>query len=102
MVAFVALMASCDDDYVEIDSLQVFGEEFFAGETVNVGMSVRMSDPDKADYYWECNGGTLLQRQGYTMNQWKAPRQSGRYTIKCTVTCGGAKETRQAEIYYLT
>ena len=35
MVAFVALMASCDDDYVEIDSLQVFGEEFFAGETVN-------------------------------------------------------------------
>lgn len=99
MVAFVALMASCDDDYVEIDSLQVFGEEFFAGETVNVGMSVRMSDPDKADYYWECNGGTLLQRQGYTMNQWKAPRQSGRYTIKCTVTCGGAKETRQAEIW---
>ena len=60
MVAFVALMASCDDDYVEIDSLQVFGEEFFAGETVNVGMSVRMSDPDKADYYWECNGGTLF------------------------------------------
>ena len=38
MVAFVALMASCDDDYVEIDSLQVFGEEFFAGETVNVGI----------------------------------------------------------------
>ena len=44
MVAFVALMASCDDDYVEIDSLQVFGEQFFAGETVNVGMSVRTGE----------------------------------------------------------
>lgn len=64
MVAFVALMASCDDDYVEIDSLQVFGEEFFAGETVNVGMSVRMSDPDKADYYWECNGGNFVTASG--------------------------------------
>jgi len=76
----------------------VFGEEFYYSETVNVAMSVSTSDPDDVDYFWECDGGTFLQRQGYSLNQWKAPNKAGIYKIKCTVTCGSAKQTREAEI----
>ena len=98
VVCLIAMFSSCNDDFVEIDSLQVFGEEFYKGETVNLGIAVRMSNPDDAYYYWECDGGTLLQRQGYTLNQWKAPREAGTYTVRCTVSCGGAKQTREAKI----
>ncbi|GHV25426.1 hypothetical protein FACS1894176_03870 [Bacteroidia bacterium] len=83
---------------MRIDSLQIFGEEFYYGETVNVGMSVQTSDPDNTSYFWECSEGEFLQRQGYTLNQWKAPKKAGVYKIKCTVTCGGKKETREADI----
>ncbi|HET9571689.1 MAG TPA: hypothetical protein VFP20_09815 [Bacteroidales bacterium] len=96
---FVFELTSCkEENSVVIDSLQVFGDEFFQGQTVNLGMSVEMSNPDIADYYWECDGGTFLQRQGYTMNQWKAPTIAGVYTIKCTVTCGSTKATREAKV----
>ena len=99
-ICSIAFFSACsDDDEVHIDSLQVFGEEFYYGETVNVGMSVSMSNPDDADFYWECDGGTFLQRQGYKLNQWKAPSKVGYYTIKCTVKCGSAKQTREAVIF---
>lgn len=96
---FVFEFTSCkEENSVVIDSLQVFGDEFFQGQTVNVGMSVEMSNPDIADYYWECDGGTFLQRQGYTMNQWQAPKIAGVYTLKCTVTCGTTIVTREAKV----
>ncbi|MDR1810961.1 MAG: hypothetical protein LBR34_11290 [Prevotella sp.] len=100
LLSFLSLaFLSCEDeDSVQIDSLQVFGEEFYYGETVNVGMAVHSSDPDNTSYYWECDGGSFLQRQGYTINQWKAPKRAGVYKIKCTVTCGSAKQTREADI----
>jgi hypothetical protein len=97
-VLSLAFYSCTDEDSVQIDSLQVLGEEFYYGETVNVGMAVQTSDPDNTSYYWECDGGTFLQRQGYTLNQWKAPRRAGVYKIKCTVTCGSAKQTREADI----
>lgn len=92
------LFSCTDEDGVQIDSLQVFGEEFYYGETVNVGMSVKTSDPGNTSFYWECDGGAFLQRQGYTLNQWQAPRKAGVYKIKCTVTSGGSKQTREADV----
>lgn len=93
------VLFSCkDENLIKIDSLQVFGDEFYYGETVNIGMAVNLGDPDNTSYYWECDGGTLLNRQGYTLNQWKAPRKAGIYKVKCTVTCGNEKQTREADI----
>jgi hypothetical protein len=89
---------ACDDGIVEINSLQIFGDEFYYGETVNMGIAVKTSDPDNVDYHWECDGGAFLQRQGYSLNQWKAPNVPGVYKIKCTVTCGGKKQTREADL----
>lgn len=99
LLCVVALMSACTEkDYVNIDSLQVFGERFYKGETVNMGMSVSMSNPDIAEYYWECDGGQIVHRNGYVVNQWKAPRENGVYTVRCTVKCGSASETREAKI----
>lgn len=96
---FLLLFSCKDESFVKIDSLQVLGEEFYYGQTVNIAMSVKTSDPDNTTYFWECDGGTLLNRQGYTLNQWKAPRVSGRYKVRCTVTCNDEKQTREAEIF---
>lgn len=98
-LCLVGALAACSDkDYVEIDSLQVFGERFFQGETVNIGISVSMSSPDDAEYYWSCDGGEMVHRDGYVLNQWKAPRENGIYTIRCTVKCNGASDTREAHV----
>lgn len=98
-LCLVGALAACSDkDYVEIDSLQVFGERFFQGETVNIGVSVSMSSPDDAEYYWSCDGGEMVHRDGYVLNQWKAPRENGIYTIRCTVKCNGASATREAHV----
>ena len=94
----LAFTACSDKDYVEIDSLQVFGDQFYKGETVNVGIAVNMSDPTVAEYYWECDGGRMVHRDGYVVNQWVAPNENGTYKIRCTVKCGGASQTREAEV----
>lgn len=99
MLCIVSMFASCkDDDFVKIDSLQVYGERFYKGETVDVGVSVSMSDPDEAEYYWSCDGGQMVHRDGYVVNQWKAPKENGVYTITCKVKCNGASATRQARV----
>jgi hypothetical protein len=101
LMVFAALaICSCqkDKDFVHIDSLQVFGDEFYQGAVVNLAMSVHTSDP-YARYEWFCEAGTLrLSQQGYTVMKWTAPMVSGEYTVGCTVTSGGVSETRTAKI----
>lgn len=99
LAAIVVFVYSCKNEgEIVIDSLQIFGDEFYYGETVNVGMAVSTPDPDNTTFYWECDGGSFLQRQGYTLNQWKAPDKAGVYKIKCTVECNGKKVTREADL----
>lgn len=98
-ISAVAFFTACrEKDSVSIDSLQVFGNEFYYGQTVQVAMAVNMSNPDIADFYWECDGGKFLEEQGYQLNRWQAPSQAGYYTIKCTAKCGSASETREAVV----
>ena len=96
IIAMPFFTACSDKDSVHIDSLQVFGNEFYYGQVVQVAMSVDMSNPDIASFLWECDGGTFLEEQGYQLNRWQAPSQAGYYTIRCTVKCGSASETREA------
>ena len=96
-IGIMAFFTACSDgDSVDIDSLQIFGEEFYYGQTVEMAMSVNMSNPDIADFYWESDGGNFLNPQGYKLNRWVAPSKAGYYTIKCTAKCGKASQTREA------
>lgn len=100
-MAFTLLaLGSCkDEEWVRIDSLQVFGDEFYQGATVDLGMSVETSNPDVNYYEWFCEEGSLrLSQQGYTVMKWTAPKKSGNFTVGCTVHCGSKKETRYATI----
>lgn len=93
------LLNACKKDSVEIDTLQVLGDEFYQGQAVNVGMAVKTSNSDKNYYEWSCEEGSFIESmQGYPTNQWTAPRKNGVYTIRCKVTCGNASQTREAKI----
>lgn len=100
LTALTALaLISCSKETVEIDSLQVLGDEFFQGQQVNVGMAVKTSNPDKNYYYWYCDAGSFpAAQQGYPVNKWTAPKANGEYTIGCTVTCGGESSTREIKV----
>ena len=99
-LSVMAFFTACkDSDSVSIDSLQVFGNEFYYGQVVEVAMAVNMSNPDVARFEWQCDEGKFLEEQGYQLNRWQAPSKAGYYTIRCTATCGSAKETREATVY---
>ncbi|MCD8101522.1 MAG: hypothetical protein LUE26_02945 [Alistipes sp.] len=93
----VLLAAGCDNETVKIDSLQILGDEFYQGQKVDMGMSVKTSDPDNTYYEWWCEAGSFpAAQQGYPVMKWTAPRENGEFLIRCTVKCGGTKETREA------
>jgi hypothetical protein len=99
-MAVLALHTSCkDDDFVEIDTLQVLGEEFYQGEVVNMGMAVQTSNPDNNYYEWQCEAGSFPSlQQGYPVIKWTAPMESGEFMIRCKVTCDGASQTRETKV----
>ncbi len=94
------ILGSCkDDDFVEIDTLQIFGDEFYMGQVVNMGLAVKTSNPDDNYYLWWCEAGGFPEtQQGYPVIKWTAPKQNGEFLIRCTVTCGEASETREAKV----
>lgn len=93
----VLLAAGCSNETVEIDTLQIFGDEFYQGQKVDMGMSVKTSDPDNTYYEWWCEAGSFpAAQQGYPVMKWTAPKENGEFLIRCTVKCGGTKETREA------
>jgi hypothetical protein len=100
MAALAAiLLVSCENDYVHIDTLQVHGDVFYQGQDVMLGLAVETNDPFNNYYEWWCEDGSFpSMQQGYPMNRWTAPRKNGEFLIRCTVTCGSAKETREAKV----
>jgi hypothetical protein len=100
MAALAAiLLVSCEDDYVHIDTLQVFGDIFYQGQDVMLGLAVDTNDPFNNYYEWWCEEGSFPSlQQGLPMNRWTAPRKNGEFLIRCTVTCGSAKEIREAKV----
>lgn len=93
------LLFSCKEKgTVNIDTLQVFGEEFGQGQGVKVALSVWDSNQDLY-YDWTCEEGAFLNsQQGYMTNTWTSPYKDGTYTISCKVSIDGKSETRQADI----
>lgn len=97
--SLLTLLGACSEsDMVKIDSLQIFGEEFYSSEIVKLGISVQTNDPENTQYKWECDNGKFIGTQGYSFNQWQAPIETGTYNIFCTVTCGNKSEKRQAQV----
>lgn len=93
-------MVSCsDDDYIEIESLSVMGDEFYCNQKVKLWMCVRSSDLLSTDYQWECDGGKLTQPQGLDEMTWQAPDKPGEYTVSCRVSVGGKSERREHKMY---
>lgn len=94
------LSTSCsDDNYVEIDSLNTDGDEFYCNQKVKIWMAVRSDDLMKVDYQWSCEGGRLTQPQGLDEMTWQAPNTPGTYTVSYTVSSGGKSETRIHKMY---
>ncbi|PXV66289.1 hypothetical protein CLV62_10540 [Dysgonomonas alginatilytica] len=94
------LATSCSDDhYVEIDSLNTDGDEFYCNQKVKIWMAVRSDDLSEVDYQWSCEGGRLTQPQGLDEMTWQAPNTPGTYSVSCTVSSGGKSETRIHKMY---
>ncbi|MBD8347568.1 hypothetical protein [Dysgonomonas sp. HGC4] len=94
------LATSCSDDhYVEIDSLNTDGDEFYCNQKVKIWMAVRSDDLSEVDYQWSCEGGRLTQPQGLDEMTWQAPNTPGTYTVSCTVSSGGKSQTRIHKMY---
>lgn len=88
-----------DEDFLEIDSLNADGDEFFCNQKVKVWMCVKSSDLWHTDYQWSCDGGVLTQPQGLNEMTWKAPSLPGTYTITCKATIGGESQERSHKMY---
>lgn len=88
-----------EDDYIQIDTLNADGNEFYCNQKVKVWLCLHSSDLWHTDYYWTCDGGSLTQPQGLNEMTWKAPNVPGIYTITCTATIGDATETRSHKMY---
>lgn len=100
LFCFAPFLAACsDDDYLEIESLNANGDEFYCNQKVKVWMCVHSSDLWHTDYQWSCDGGSFTQPQGLNEMTWKAPAMPGTYTISCTATVGGKSQTRQHKMY---
>ena len=97
---FCAFITSCgEDDYIQIDTLNADGDEFYCNQKVKVWLCLHSSDLWHTDYRWTCDGGTLTQPQGLNEMTWQAPNVPGTYTITCTAMIGGAQETRSRKMY---
>lgn len=100
LFCFAPFLAACsDDDYIDIESLNANGDEFYCNQKVKVWMCVHSSDLWHTDYQWSCDGGSFTQPQGLNEMTWKAPAVPGTYTISCTATVGGKSQTRQHKMY---
>lgn len=101
IVLFCSLfIISCsDDDFIEIDTLNADGNEFFCNQKVKVWLCLNSSDLWHTDYEWTCDGGDLTQPQGLNEMTWKAPSTPGEYTITCKAKIGGKSEVRSRKMY---
>lgn len=89
------LVSSCKEDgYVRIDTLSKYGDTYFGGQVVPVWVGVDVNNLEKATYKWECDGGCFEGKTDVFRAAWVAPMEKGEYTVKCTVTCDGALDTR--------
>lgn len=98
----IYVIGCSDEAFVEIDSLNHPGSNFFQGQNVPIWVSVNVSNLKNTTYKWECTGGEFqynpatVKTLSYTV--WQAPKVNGEYTITCTVNCDGVKQSRSTKI----
>lgn len=93
------IISSCsNDDYVDIYSLNTFGQKVCRNNKVKTFVSVDTSDKVNTKYSWGCTGGSFTSSAGLFENVWVSPDDPGEYEIWVTVECNGEKETRRAKI----
>lgn len=93
------VVTSCSDDsYVDIISINTFGNKVCRNNNVKVFVTVDADWDEKPSYTWGCNGGTMTNPQGLFENVWKSPDVPGTYEIWCEVKSGNSKEKKSAYI----
>lgn len=93
------LVTSCSDDsYVNIISVNTFGNKVCRNDNVKVFVTVDTDWDEKPSYKWGCNGGDMTNPQGLFENVWKAPNEPGTYEIWVEVESGKSKDKRSAYI----
>ena len=95
----ISFVSCGEDDFLEIESLNANGDEFYCNQKVKVWMCVHSSDLWQTTYRWSCDRGTLTQPQGLNEMTWKAPSTPGTYTITCEATVGGVTKVRSHKMY---
>lgn len=89
------LLSACEENgYVKIDTLSKYGDVYFGGQVVPVWVGVDVDERENATYEWVCDGGSFEGKTNVFRATWVAPLEKGEYTVKCTVTCNGASDTR--------
>ncbi len=93
------LVTSCSDDsYVNVISVNTFGNKVCRNDNVKVFVTVDTDWDEKPSYKWGCNGGSMTNPQGLFENVWKAPNEPGTYEIWVEVESGKSKDKRSAYI----
>lgn len=102
LVTALFLVGCGTDGFVEIDSLNHPGSNFFQGQNVPMWVSVKVSDLKNASYEWQCSGGEFQFNPGavnsLSHTVWKAPKKNGQYSITCTVSCDGVQQSRTTTV----
>ncbi len=93
------LVTSCSDDsYVNVISVNTFGNKVCRNDNVKVFVTVDTDWDEKPSYKWGCNCGDMTNPQGLFENVWKAPNEPGTYEIWVEVESGKSKDKRSAYI----
>jgi hypothetical protein len=96
MAVAVLLATACEEETVEIVTLNKAGDTFYFREKVPVWLGVS-GDLSDMTYEWECTGGSFSGRNTQSLyeNLWVAPAQPGIYIVKATARNGNQKDTRE-------
>ncbi len=98
LLAGVLITSCSDDSYVNIISVNTFGNKVCRNDNVKVFVTADVDWDELPTYKWGCNGGKMTNPQGLFENVWKAPNEPGTYEIWVEVESGGSKDKRSAYI----
>ena len=102
----LAVACSKDESFVNIVSVNTFGNTVCRNDVVKVFVSVETDNKDLPTYEWGCEDGKMTNPQGLFENVWQAPDKAGKYKIWVKVKSGRAEDTHYAymtvtdEYYY--
>ena len=100
IVTITVLLTGClqkEKGTLRIDSLSVYGTEFYCNQNVKLWMCVESDNLYIAEYEWGCDAGRF-EEELFSEACWVTPNIPGEYTVWCKVTIGKNTETRYRKL----